>query len=150
MQLHQKSKNAMHKAFYTHCMYGGSTVSPWNGNIPTEGYMVGRNDLSETKCVRSCYNPAMNGLDLPAIEVPRQAFSSEFSIVWTMQMKAVMRAMPERIRPQLYVGTWDNKNGEVEIDVAQCVEDLDEAMAKGRALRQRAIFDLKNNKEIYL
>ena len=112
--------------------------------------MVGRSDLSETEVVSSCYNPAMSGLDLPAIEVPRQAFSAEFSIVWTMQMKAVMSAMPERIRPQLYVGTWDNKNGDVEIDVAQCVEDLEEAMAKAKALRQRAIFDLKNSKDIYL
>ena len=150
MQLPQKSKNAMHKAFYTHCMYGGSTVSPWNGDIPTEGYMVERSDLSDTEVVRSCYNPAMGGLDIPSIEVPRQAFSGEFSIVWTMQMKAIMSALPERVRPTLYVGTWDNKNGEVEIDVTQCVEDLDEAMAKAKALRQRSIFDIKNNKHIYL
>lgn len=150
MQLPQKSKNAMHKAFYTHCMYGGSTVSPWNGDIPTEGYMVERSDLSDTEVVRSCYNPAMGGLDIPCIEVPRQAFSAEFSIVWTMQMKSIMSALPERVRPTLYVGTWDNKNGEVEIDVTQCVEDLDEAKAKAKALRQRAIFDIKNNKHIYL
>ena len=91
----------------------------------------------------------MGGLDIPTIEVPRQAFSTEFSIVWTMQMKSIMSALPERVRPAV-CGDMDNKNGEVEIDATQCVEDLDEAMAKAKALRQRAIFDIKNNKHIYL
>jgi len=147
--MESQSKLAMYKACYIHFMYGGSTVSPWNSHVPTEGYMLGRSDLSETILVQSVYNPDMAALDLPAIQVPRQSYVSNLAIAWTMQMDAITKLKQHNLRSKMYVGTWDNKEGDTEVDISQLFDDKEEALDRCKLLGEKCVWDLKNNVEIY-
>jgi len=140
----------MYKACYMQCMYGGSTVSPWSGDVPLDGFMVGRNDLAETVFVQSVYDPVMGAMNLPEIQVPRQEYMSQLAIAWAVQATAISRLKQHTLRPQMYVGTWDNKQGQTEVDISQRFTDMDEALDRCRVLGEKCIWDVKSNKEIYV
>ncbi len=150
MDFQQTTKQAMYKACYTHFMYGFSNVSPWNSEAPTEGYLVERSDLSETLLVQSTYNPDMAALDLPMIQVPRQAYCSDLAIAWTIQMQAIKRLKQHTLRPHMYVNTFDNAEGDTEIDISQHIEDREDAVKKCKTLGIRSMWDVSNNQEIFV
>ena len=145
-----QSKDAMYKACYMQFMYGGSTVSPYTGGVPTTGYMVGRSDLAETIFVQSVYAPAMGAMDLPQIQIPRHEYTSNLAIAWTIQMSAIKKLKQHSLRYKMYVGTWDNKQGSTEVDISQRFDDLDEALDRCKMLGEKCVWDLTNKKEIYV
>tara|TARA_R100001224_G_C3934749_1_gene120084 strand:+ start:76 stop:498 length:423 start_codon:yes stop_codon:yes gene_type:complete len=140
----------MYKACYMQFMYGGSTVSPYTGDVPTTGYMVGRSDLSETIFVQSVYDPAMGAMDLPQIQVPRNEYTSNLAIAWTIQMSAIKNLKQHTLRSKMYVGTWENKQGSTEVDISQRFKELEDALDKCRLLGEKCVWDLANNEEIYV
>ena len=123
----------MYKACYMQFMYGGSTVSPYTGEVPPTGYMVGRSALAEPIFVQSVSDPAMGAMDLPQIQV-----------------SAIKNLKQHTLRSKMYVGTWENKQGSTEVDISQRFDELEDALDKCRLLGEKCVWDLANNEEIYV
>lgn len=144
----QRSKPAMYKAIYTHCMYGGSTISPWDSSSPETGYVIGRPDLGESLLVEQCYNPDMEILNLPSIEVPRQQFVAELAIAWTIKSRDIARMKQHKLKKNMYVGTWNNDSGHCIVMISQNIQDKYKALERAKKLNERMVWDIKNNRHI--
>lgn len=101
----------------------GLTINPTTYKIPTEGFAVSipNRDLQVSE---DYFNPKVlqNFIDTNKADL---------------------------VLSNAYVGVWINK-GTVYLDISLVTTDLEEAILVGIIGRQKAIFDLTNNKEIYL
>lgn len=49
-----------------------------------------------------------------------------------------------------FIGGWIDEQGNVCIDISECIEDIDDAVKAGRANNQDAIYDIVNDTDINL
>ena len=83
--------------------------------------------------------------------VSDKKYNLKIKNITNLKLKTINKLLKIAGAFNLYVGVWyDGKNKRYEIDANYILKDLQHAVIKARANKQRAIYDLKNNIDIII
>jgi hypothetical protein len=102
---------------------GGFTVRPYGGQVPTKGYFVALQGLTD--------------------KTPVQKFSDLHILFFADKVSDLI----DWTDPNFFIGGWLNK-GTVYLDVSELVLDRETAIRLGQKRNQIAIWDIANCEEI--